>query len=141
MKHKYNCSVKCKKDKLKSIRLFVKEKLDKHGLSELDISAIVLAVDEICANLIIHSNSCNPDESIILQMEVKDDKEVFFEITDQGKAFDIKQYKEPTIEEIIKTKKKGGLGLLLVKRIMDNIEFKTDTDKNTCLLYKKINSH
>ncbi|MGK7389365.1 MAG: ATP-binding protein [Candidatus Cyclobacteriaceae bacterium M2_1C_046] len=141
MKYKYNCSVQCKKEKLKNIRLFVKEKLDGHGLSDLDVSAIVLAVDEICANLIIHSNKCNPDETIILEMEIKDGKEVFFEITDQGEAFDIKQYKEPTIEEIIKAKKKGGIGLLLVKRIMDNVEFTSETDKNTCRLYKKINSH
>ena len=141
MKHKYHCTVPCRKEKLKNIRLFVKEKLDSHGLSELDVSSIVLAVDEICANLIIHSNKCNPDESILLKMEVQEDKEVIFEITDQGEAFDIKQYKEPTIEEIIKTKKKGGIGLMLVKRIMDHIEFSSGSEKNTCRLSKKINSH
>ena len=141
MKHKYNCTVPCKKEKLKSIRLFVKEKLDGHGLSELDVSSIVLAVDEICANLIIHSNRCNPNESILVQMEVKDGKEVFFEITDQGEAFDLRQYKEPSIEQLIKARKKGGLGLMLVKRIMDNVEFTSGVEKNTCKLYKKINNH
>lgn len=141
MKHKYNCTVPCKKEKLKSIRLFVKEKLDSHGLSELDVSSIVLAVDEICANLIIHSNRCDPNESIFVQMEVKDGKEVFFEITDQGEAFDLRRYKEPSIEQLIKTRKKGGLGLMLVKRIMDNVEFTAGVEKNTCKLYKKINNH
>lgn len=138
MKHKYQCSVPCKKDKLKNVRLFVKEKLERHGLSELDVSAIVLAVDEICANMIIHSNKCNPKESIAVEMQVRDMEEVFFEISDQGEAFDLKHYKEPTLDHIIKTKKKGGLGLLLVKRIMDNVEFITSTNKNTCRLSKKI---
>lgn len=137
---KYNCQVPCRKDKLKSIRHFVKEKLDNHGLSELDISAIVLAVDEVCANLIIHSNKCNPQERIFLVMEVKDGKEVYFEITDEGEAFDIKQYKEPTLDDIIKAKKKGGMGLMIVKRIMDDIKFYSHADKNVCKLYKKIES-
>lgn len=137
---KYNCKVPCRKDKLKNIRLFVKEKLNNHGLSELEVSAIVLAIDEVCANLIIHSNKCNPKESIVLMMDVKEGKEVFFEIIDQGDAFDIKQYKEPTLEEIIKTRKKGGMGLLIVNRIMDDIKFIIKPNKNICQLYKKINN-
>lgn len=137
---KYNCKVSCSRDKLQSIRQFVKEKLHKHCLSELEISAIVLAIDEVCSNLIIHSNKCNPDESIKLIMEVKNSKEVFFEITDQGEAFDIRKYKEPTLEEIIKSRKKGGMGLILVKRIMDDIKFFVGPKKNICRLYKKINN-
>lgn len=137
---KYSFKVPCEKDKLKSIRHFVKEKLDKHRLSDLDVSSIVLAVDEICANLIIHSNKCNPCENIILWMEVKDGHEVNFEITDQGEAFDLKEYKEPTLDEIIKTKKKGGMGLMIVKRIMDDIKFIAGPHKNICRLSKKISS-
>lgn len=137
---KYNCKVSCSRDKLQSIRHFVKEKLNNHCLSELEVSAIVLAIDEVCANLIIHSNKCNPEESIKLLMEVKDGKEVYFEITDQGEAFDIRKYKEPTLEEIIKSRKKGGMGLILVKKIMDDIKFHVGPKKNICRLYKKINN-
>ena len=138
---KYNCKVACSRDKLKGIRHFVREKLHGHSLSELEVSAIVLAIDEICANLIIHSNKCNPKESIRLIMEVRDGKGVFFEITDQGEAFDIRQYKEPTLEEIIKNRKKGGMGLMIVRRIMDDIKFYVGPKKNTCRLYKKINNN
>jgi serine/threonine-protein kinase RsbW len=35
-------------------------------------------------------------------------------------------------------KKKGGLGLMLVKRIMDKVEFIKNEDNNICRLKKKI---
>ena len=41
-------------------------------------------------------------------------QEVVIEIKDTGNGFNIKNYQEPTIKEIIVEKKKGGLGLMIV---------------------------
>ncbi|GAA5032502.1 hypothetical protein GCM10011506_23720 [Marivirga lumbricoides] len=133
---KFNLKVYCEKTRLKDIRDFVEEKLKPHTDDELIINQLVLAVDEICANLIIHSNSCNPAEEINLQVRV-DTNGVTFKITDKGKQFNFKDYKEPSIQEVVETKKKGGIGLLLVKRIMDRVEFSSKEQSNTCILYKQ----
>ena len=69
----------------------------------------------------IHSHQCNPKKCIELLVNIEDD-EIIFEIRDTGNGFNYKEYKEPSIEEIIIEKKKGGLGLMLVRRIMDHIE-------------------
>jgi serine/threonine-protein kinase RsbW len=98
---------------------------------------MVLAVDEVCANLMIHSHKCNPKKSIDLLIDVKN-QEVIFEIKDTGNGFNIKNYQEPTIKDIIVEKKKGGLGLMLVKRIMDKVEFIKIDNSNICRLKKKI---
>jgi len=37
----------------------------------------------------------------------------------------------------VKKKKKGGIGLMLVKRIMDKVEFVNRDQKNICILRKK----
>ncbi|MCZ6899981.1 MAG: ATP-binding protein, partial [Bacteroidetes bacterium] len=58
MDYRYNCQ--CSKEKLKKIREFVSEVLHKYNLTEVKINELVLAVDEVCANLIIHSHNCNP---------------------------------------------------------------------------------
>ncbi|MTI19439.1 ATP-binding protein, partial [Fulvivirga sp. RKSG066] len=71
---KYSYKVPCKKEKLRSIRDFVREVLEKHGLSEIDVSTLVLAIDEVCANLMIHSHGCNPKESIELQIKVNKER-------------------------------------------------------------------
>jgi len=133
---KFNLKVYCEKTRLKDIREFITEKLKAYVHDDLEINQMVLAVDEICANLIIHSNYCNAKEAINLEVLVEKDG-VTFEISDEGERFDISSYKEPSLEEVVQTKKKGGIGLMLVRRIMDTVEFVNKEEKNTCILRKR----
>jgi len=135
---KFNLKVYCEKTRLKDIREFITEKLKAYVHDDLEINRMVLAVDEICANLIIHSNYCNEKEAINLEVFVGKEG-VTFEISDEGEKFDINKYKEPSLKEVVETKKKGGIGLMLVMRIMDKVEFVNKADKNTCILHKKFN--
>lgn len=136
---KFNLKVYCEKTRLKDIREFITEKLKAYVHDDLEINQMVLAVDEICANLIIHSNYCNANEAINLEVFVEKDG-VTFEISDEGEKFDLKKYKEPSIQEVVQTKKKGGIGLMLVRRIMDKVEFTNKEQKNTCILHKRFKS-
>ena len=133
----YNYTAPCSKKNLADIRNFVNKILKNHFNSEIEIHHMVLAVDEVCANLMIHSHKCNPKETIELFIDVKN-SEVIFEIKDTGNGFNLKNYQEPTIKEIVVEKKKGGLGLMLVKRIMDKVEFIKNDNNNVCRLKKKI---
>ncbi|PTX15121.1 serine/threonine-protein kinase RsbW [Pontibacter mucosus] len=129
--------VNCTKKNLKLIRDFVTEYLRTLALSDILMNQIVLAVDEICANLIIHANHEDPSKYLTLKVHTVKDQ-VKFEISDQGRAFEQSNYREPNIQEHIRMGKKGGVGIALVNRIMDKVEFITDGTQNTCLLYKKI---
>jgi len=135
----FSYSIPCSKDRLKEIRQFVEEVLEStHSLNQVQINSIVLAVDEVCANLMIHSHDCNPNERI--EVSIFSDKQngITFEIIDHGEAFDITNYHEPSLHEIVKKKKKGGMGLMLVNRIMDSVEFKrSSNNRNVCTLKKK----
>ncbi len=140
MDYRYNCQ--CSKDKLKEIREFVTEVLHKYNLSEVKINELVLAVDEVCANLIIHSHNCNPQESFEIKIDVNKNEGITFYIIDDGKiGFNLNQYKEPSLNELIKKQKKGGVGLILVNRIMDDIQFKCSPERNVCRLFKKLKIH
>ena len=130
--------VSCNKDKLKDVRLFVENLLKRYGIPEVEAGEMVLAVDEVCANLMIHSHQCNPKKHIGIKINVREGQEVIFEITDYGVGFNFCRYKEPSLEEIIKEKKKGGVGLILVKRIMDNMEFIRKANRNVYRLVKKL---
>ncbi len=128
----------CKRERLKEIRHFVAKVLTDIGLPEIDAHKVILAVDEVCANLIIHSNKSNPSEYLELSVEDHGKDGVLFEIIDYGIGFSYNNYKEPTLEEIIRKRKKGGLGIMLVKNIMDTVEFKNEGNKNICRMIKKI---
>ncbi|HAA10182.1 MAG TPA: anti-sigma factor [Cytophagales bacterium] len=133
----FDYMVPCSTNRLKEVRNFVNQVLHEYEFSEVDINRMVLAVDEVCSNLIIHSNNCNPEEMIELRINV-DPEGIVFEIKDQGMAFKPDSYHEPSLREVIRKKKKGGIGLMLVKRIMDEIEFQSESSHNVCRLYKKI---
>ncbi|MFD3000254.1 ATP-binding protein [Pontibacter toksunensis] len=134
--------VNCTKKNLKIIRDFVTEYLHALTLTDILMNQIVLAVDEICANLIIHANQEDPSKHILLSIHKlttnKPGDTLQFAISDWGMAFDHFSYKEPDLQKKIKNNEGGGWGLLLVRRLMDKVEFKTEGSKNTCLLYKKI---
>lgn len=133
MKHRLNLS--CQTSALSELRAFLQQKLSKASLSENEKHQVTLAVEEVCANLIIHSHGCNPQDHI--QLEVKDSPEkLIFEISDQGEAFNILEYEAPDLKKVIEEKRKGGLGIILVKKIMDEIEFESKNGRNTCRLIK-----
>ena len=127
------------KEKLRDIRMFVSGSLKNHALPDVQISTLVLAVDEVCANLIIHSHKCNPKEYIEISITIDTDS-IVFDIIDNGAGFDISNYNEPSLGEIVKKKRKGGLGLILVRKIMDKIEMITEDNQNICRLVKIIKS-
>ncbi|MEO5601935.1 MAG: ATP-binding protein [Cyclobacteriaceae bacterium] len=133
-KHKVGCNI----ENLKGVRDFIRNALREHGVSDLQISELVLALDEMCSNLMIHAHSCNPDELFELHIIFKKGDPLIFEIIDDGNTFDINQFSEPELGNLVHEKRKGGLGIRLVKSIMDKIEYHNRSGKNVCRLIKKI---
>lgn len=131
--------IACTTENLKEVRRFVNSVLSKLHISENEINMLVLAVDEICANRIIHSN--RSDKNNHLEVEISDKGEgVFFNITDSGDFYDNTTQEDPEICNLIKEKRKGGIGLMLVRKIMDSIEVKKEDPYTTYTLFKKLRS-
>ena len=137
MQYKYRVS--CQKDRLRKIRAFISKSLARHLSSEEDLHFVILAIDEICSNLMIHSHNCNPKEYLNLNISVSNNH-IVFEIKDRGNEFNIVDYKSPDIEQLIAEGRQGGLGLTLVKKIMDKIEIARENNFTVYRLYKKLGS-
>jgi serine/threonine-protein kinase RsbW len=135
----YNFNLSCQTSSLSELRSFLQRTLEAYSLTEIERHQVTLAVEEVCANLIIHSHGCNPMDQI--QLEVKNMNErLIFEITDQGLAFNLLEYEVPDVKKVMVEKRKGGLGIILVKKIMDEIEFESKNGKNVCRLIKRFQS-
>jgi|SRR5690606_19585594 serine/threonine-protein kinase RsbW len=134
----YKQKVGCNIENLKGVRDFIRNALKNHGVSELQISEMVLALDEMCSNLMIHSHQCNPNELFEIHIIFRKGEPVIFEIIDDGSTFDINQFSEPELDNLVSAKRKGGLGIRLVKSIMDKIEYDNRGGRNVCRLTKNI---
>lgn len=136
----YQFSIGCSLGNLKGIREFVRTSLRAHRVPEVEMSAVVLALDEMCSNLMIHAHHCNPNHQLGLRIEVPTEGTLIFEIIDEGNQFDINAFATPELGNLIHEKRKGGLGIRLVKAIMDNVEYLQRDGKNVCRLTKTIHA-
>ena len=134
----YKYQVGCSIENLKGVRDFIRGTLKNYGVQEIQISEMVLALDEMCSNLMIHSHQCNPDELFELHINIQHGDPVIFEIIDDGSVFDINQFSEPELGNLVHEKRKGGLGIRLVKSIMDKVEYHQHSGKNVCRLTKNV---
>jgi serine/threonine-protein kinase RsbW len=132
---KYRLNISCQTSALSELRAFLQKALTTATLDEIEKHQVTLAVEEVCANLIIHSHRCNPKDVIQLQIQDLNEK-LIFEISDQGEAFNLLDYEVPDLRKVMIEKRKGGLGIILVKKIMDEIEFESKNGTNTCRLIK-----
>jgi serine/threonine-protein kinase RsbW len=126
-------------ENLKTVRDFVSTTLQSMSVPDPEINMMVLAVDEVCANRILHTPS-NPTEAYNnIELEIQNDNNNFtFLIRDTGDPYDINTHESPDIRKLIAEKRKGGIGLLLVKKIMDSIEISRSEPYTVLLLRKSL---
>ncbi|GAA4376747.1 ATP-binding protein [Hymenobacter koreensis] len=129
--------VSCNRQNLKVVRDFVGEFLAEYGLSVILQNQIILAIDEIVANLIIHSNQEDDSKFLDIRLAVENN-EFRFEAEDGGASFSPSGYQDPDLLEHIRLAKKGGVGIALVSRIMDSVEYTTIGTRNFCRLTKRL---
>ena len=128
----------CSKNNLGIIRQFISEQLADTPIAAELKHNITLAVDEAAANAIIHGNQCNDSKNIEVEMEISSSK-ITIEISDIGSNnFDAEQSINKEMEEIVKEKRKGGMGLKLIHSIMDEVIYHKNNNKYFCLLIKNI---
>ena len=109
-------------DNLLEVRDFVGEAARAFGFSEEDAANIVLAVDEACTNIIKHAYQYATDKEI--EVTIHQDKRSFeIRIFDNGRSFDPSIIRQPDLKEHIGHRKRGGLGVYMLKRLMDKVEY------------------
>jgi len=125
-------------DFLADVRNFVEMIGLRIGLENQTIAHIKLAVDEACTNIIKHAYNGSIDKNIKIRIDTSPKKFTVI-IRDNGKSFDPELISEPNIEESQKMKKGGGLGMFLMKKLMDEVKYKTNSAGNELLLIKHLN--
>ena len=121
---------------LNKIRAFLKRNLSVLHLSEENYYIIELSLLEICINIIRYAYPEQPGE--IFLKAWKDEERIFLEIRDEGIPFDPRHTKKPDLEDILKSGKKGGLGVFLTRKLMDGFEYKRKGDQNILTISKII---
>jgi anti-sigma regulatory factor (Ser/Thr protein kinase) len=117
---------------LADIRRNVKAVCSELYFSEKQTNEIVLAIDEACTNIIRYAyNDCR-DGTIRLEI-VKDQQQVIFRLHDHAKPVS-KDCLEKTNNDPLKP---GGLGVMLMQRVMNSVKFVHTSECNGNILELK----
>ena len=134
--HKEIISVPAVLDNLAEIRNFVRCGALNAGIeSEKRINNCMLAVDESCTNLMRHS--LHPIDLITIT-SMSDNNVFELDISDSGKPFNPLFYQTPDLNQYMKHFCKGGLGIFIIRKLTDEIEYFSDNGINTLKLIWKI---
>ena len=131
--------IKSKTENLSIIRDFISSKAANAGIKNEEIENIMLAVDEACTNIIKHAYHSDPDGKIIVKVEYNSTNFKVI-IEDYGITFNPDNVPVPDLRKYHKDKKVGGLGMYLMKALMDEVKYVSVPGKcNRVILSKKIN--
>ena len=119
---KYKLKIPSITENLKMIREFVLKIAAKTGFNEETQEQIALAVDEACTNVIKHAHHHDARRLMDIQIQT-DANKMKITITDKGRGFDITKLKDPDVEKFIKESRHGGLGIYLIKTLMDEVDY------------------
>ncbi len=135
--YKSTLTILSQTERLNDVREFVSGQARSHGFIEDDINKITIAVDEACTNIIKHGYAYAPDQRIDIDIIRKgNDFEII--ISDNGKHFDANAIQSPDMKDYLAHYRRGGLGVYLMKRIMDKVEFNLHSDKNVLRMIKTL---
>jgi anti-sigma regulatory factor (Ser/Thr protein kinase) len=126
-------------ENLAMIRDFVASIGAKAGFDDSEVARITLAVDEACANVIEHAYSSDETRQVTIRATL-DSADLSFEIVDDGRGFEPSQVSEDDVAELIRQRKSGGLGLRLIRAVMDDVQYQIiPGEKNELRMVKHIN--
>jgi serine/threonine-protein kinase RsbW len=116
-------------ENLESIRSFVFENSTNFGFTEYKAEELVLAVDEACTNLIKHAYKYNPEDSIIIEIN-SNENSFIVNIIDFSPSFDPRLVQSPDMKEYREEYKKGGLGIFIMKSLVDSLDYQVINNGN-----------
>lgn len=120
---------------LEDVREFVKTHATDAGFSDMVVEQLKMAVDEACTNVIEHAYAGEHEQPIEIDITRGKDKLTIL-IRDKGRQFNQQAYREPNLVEYVKTRKSGGFGVHIMRKLMDEVAYKTTGGYNECRMVK-----
>jgi sigma-B regulation protein RsbU (phosphoserine phosphatase) len=108
----------------------------RHGLAPRVVHDLNLALEEILTNIISYGYTDNREHEITVSLSAQPG-EVRAEVQDDGQPFNPLEVPEPDTTKPLEERAIGGLGIHLVRKLMDGLEYKRQGERNFLTIKKK----
>jgi anti-sigma regulatory factor (Ser/Thr protein kinase) len=117
---------------LDEIREFVGDIARAGGFGDKDVYNIQLAADEAASNIIEHAYEGVSDGVLELSCGVKANT-ITIILVDHGESFDPSEIPMPDLKADLSERKIGGLGIFLMRKLMDEVRYEVKPNKHNVL--------
>jgi anti-sigma regulatory factor (Ser/Thr protein kinase) len=106
------------------------------GFAEATAESVALAVDECATNVIKHAYQGRTDQTLELHLEYRAG-ELRIDVIDSGPPAERRPLPQLDLERYAAERRKGGLGVHLMDRIMDSVSYTRAARGNVCSMVKR----
>lgn len=124
-------------EELERLAIFVEEVSEELGLDPETTMNLNLALEEVVSNVILYAYPREMGEKITIMAQTEK-QSLIFTITDKGKEFDPTKVEEADVTLSAEEREIGGLGIFIVKNIMNEVTYQRLDGKNILTLKKNI---
>jgi anti-sigma regulatory factor (Ser/Thr protein kinase) len=122
---------------ISKLAIFIEELGEEFGLSPELVFNLNLVLEEAVSNVILYAYPKEEHQTISL-IARKKDNQLIFVLTDSGKEFDPTQAPDADITLSAEDRPIGGLGIFLIRQIMNTVEYQRIEGKNVMTLGKEL---
>lgn len=127
--------------RLGEITAFLQAFWQSEGLPEDEAFPFELSLEELFMNVAMHgtSDAASPPRVRMSLNRCVDRVELVFR--DEGSPFDPLSLPPPDLSEDIESRRVGGLGVFLVREMMDEVEYRLEDGWNCMRIAKRLSAH
>ena len=119
---------------LEMINSFLHKWAKEASLSTRSENEVLLAVEEVYVNIVEHAHT-EPHGEVSIHCRIEGDS-LILKIRDEGTLFNPLQLAEPHLVSCLKERKVGGLGIFLMRKLVDKVKYQRQGKYNVLTLVK-----
>lgn len=120
------------------MNLFLEEAGEEFGLSTAFMMSLNLVLEEAVSNIIFYAYAGKEVEDAVDLTLILEEGVLTVVVKDHGIPFDPTLREEPDVTLPAEERPIGGLGIFLIKNIMDEIFYQREDDQNVFIMRKRI---
>ena len=113
---------------------FVSSFANEQGVTQKRRSEIELATDEAFVNIVQYAYPDNPTGMVDVSCEMDEENRFIITLSDTGIPFNPLSLPKPTLDDPVTTREICGLGILFIKKMVDEVKYRREDGKNILTL-------
>lgn len=138
--NRYHISMPARTESIPILRDFIMHICMRHRVGGTMLEDLLLVADEAATNIVLHAYAevQSDDPSFECDLEIEEADHVRLVFRDRGGLFNLGAVKHPDLRANLAGERKGGFGVYLIKRLMDQVSYLRQDEVNYLFAEKRL---